>query len=267
VSARPPGPAVGAGTFAPHPGAAPLGRQVGAQVRMEARLMLRNGEQLLLALIIPVLVLVVGTIGLERVDLSLTRSGIDVLTPGVLALAVMSTSFTSLAIATGFERRYGVLKRLGASPLPRHGLLLGKVGALLLVQCVQVVVIGAVALAMGWVPETGPRALAGALCAAVLGTAAFAALGLFVAGVLRAEATLAVANLVYLLLAAGGGILLPASTYGRFSDLVVLLPSGALGSGLREPLVLGTFPSGQLLVLVAWAALGTLLTARTFRWE
>lgn len=255
------------GTFTPMPGSASLPRQVVAQTRMETRLLLRNGEQLLLAIIIPVLVLFAGVMGIEYVDLSLTHAPIDQLTPGVLALAIMSTSFTSLAIATGFERRYGVLKRLGASPLPRHGLLLGKVGALLVVELVQLLVIGGVALLMGWSPEVTLRGIAGALTMAVLGTAAFASLGLLVAGALRAEATLAVANLVYILLAAGGAVVLPAATYGRFSDFVAWLPSGALGGGMREALLIGTFPSGQALVLVGWAVLGTVLTARTFKWE
>jgi ABC-2 type transport system permease protein len=205
--------------------------------------------------------------GIEYVDLSLSHEPIDQLTPGVLGLAIMSTSFTSLAIATGFERRYGVLKRLGASPLPRHGLLLGKVGALLAVELVQLLVIGGVALLMGWSPELTLRGVTGALAIAALGTAAFASLGLFVAGALRAEATLAIANLVYILLAAGGGIVLPASAYGRFSDVVGWLPSGALGGGMREALLLGTFPFGQGLVLLGWAVLGILLTARTFKWE
>src|SRR5690606_28187950 len=112
------------GTFAPRPGAAPLLQQVRAQTLMEARLMLRNGEQLLLAVVIPLLVLVGGVLAAERLDLDLADgTPLEVLTPGVLALAVMSTSFTSLAIATGFERRYGVLKRLGTAPLPRSGLL------------------------------------------------------------------------------------------------------------------------------------------------
>lgn len=255
------------GTFAPKPGSAPLSRQVVAQTRMETRLLLRNGEQLLLAVVIPVLVLFGGVMAVERQDLSLTHTAIDTLAPGVLALAIMSTSFTSLAIATGFERRYGVLKRLGASPLPRHGLLLGKVGSLLLVQLLQVVVIGGVALLMGWSPETTVRGLSGALVVAALGTAAFASLGLFVAGALRAEATLAVANLIYILLAAGGAVVLPASSYGGFADVVRYLPSGALGGGLREALLEGTFPLGPALVLIAWMALGTALTVRTFRWE
>ena len=255
------------GTFTPMPGSAPLASQVAAQTRMETKLLLRNGEQLLLAIIIPVLVLFAGVMGIEYVDLSLSHTPIDELTPGVLALAIMSTSFTSLAIATGFERRYGVLKRLGASPLPRHGLLLGKVGALLLVEAVQLVVIGGVAVLMDWSPELTLRGLCGALTMIVLGTAAFASLGLFVAGALRAEATLAAANLVYILLAAGGGVVLPASTYGRFADVISWLPSGALGGGMREVFLDGTFPSGPALVLLAWAVLGTVLTARTFKWE
>ena len=185
----------------------------------------------------------------------------------MLALAVMSTSFTSLAIATGFERRYGVLKRLGASPLPRHGLLLGKVGALLVVEVLQFLVIGGVALLMSWSPELTLRGVTGALTMAVLGTAAFASLGLFVAGALRAEATLAAANLLYILLAAGGGVVLPASTYGHFAGVVKWLPSGALGGGLRESFLLGTFPSGPALVLLLWTAIGVVLTAKTFKWE
>jgi ABC-2 type transport system permease protein len=255
------------GTFTPMPGSAPLVAQVVAQTRMETRLLLRNGEQLLLAVIIPVLVLFAGVMSIEYVDLSLSHTPIDVLTPGVLALGIMSTSFTSLAIATGFERRYGVLKRLGASPLPRHGLLLGKVGALLVVEVLQFLVIGGVALLMDWSPELTLRGVAGALTMAVLGTAAFASLGLLVAGALRAEATLAAANLVYILLAAGGGIVLPTSTYGQFADVIRLLPSGALGGGMREAFLFGTFPSGPALVLLAWAVVGTVLTARTFKWE
>ena len=122
------------GLFTPRPGAAPFHRQVVAQASMESRLMLRNGEQLLLAVVIPVIVLIGGVEAAKHLDVSLTHRPIDAFAPGVLALAVMSTAFTSLAIATGFERRYGVIKRLGSSPLPRSGLLLGKVGALLLVE-------------------------------------------------------------------------------------------------------------------------------------
>ncbi len=232
-----------------------------AQASMEARLMLRNGEQVLLAVVIPLIVLVGGVYGAERVGLDY---GVDTLTPGVLALAVMSTAFTSLAIATGFERRYGVIKRLGASPLPRTGLLLGKVGALLVVEALQVAAISVAGVLLGWRPEAAPVAV---LLAVVLGTGAFAALGLFLAGSLRAEATLAAANLVYLLLLAGGAVVLPASAYGGLGEVVQWLPSAALGDAMRAALDQGRLDAPALLVLVAWGALGAVLTARTFRWE
>ena len=254
-----------AGTFAPAPAGASTARMVLAQSRMEARLMLRNGEQLLLAIVIPVIVLVGGVVGADRIGIDLDgHRAVDILTPGVLALAVMSTAFTSVAIATGFERRYGVIKRLGTSPLSRTGLLSGKVLALLAVEVLQVLVIGAVALALGWDPSVS---VVGLLLTIVLGTAAFASLGLFVAGALRAEATLAAANLVYLLLMAGGAVVLPASAYGSFGDVVTWLPSGALGEAMRSALVDATIDGRSLLVLLAWAIIGTVLTARTFTWE
>jgi ABC-2 type transport system permease protein len=255
------------GTFAPAPGSASLSHMVLAQARMEARLLLRNGEQLLLALAIPVLVLVGGVAAIERQNLSLSYTAIDTLAPGVIALAIMSTSFTSVAISTAFERRYAVLKRLGASPLPRHGLLLGKVGALLAVLLGQTLVVGGFALGLGWDPAVTLRGIVGAASTAALGVAAFASLGLLIAGIMRAEATLAVANLIYLLLAGGGAVVLPASVYGHGEQLVRYLPSGALGGGLRESLLIGTFPLTPCLVLAAWALVGTALTARTFSWE
>ena len=250
--------------FTPRPGAAPLPRMIAAQALMETRLMLRNGEQLLLAVVIPVIVLVVGVKGTKALDIHFQHASVDVFTPGVLALAVMSTAFTSLAITTGFERRYGVIKRLGSSPLPRSGLLAGKVCSLLLVELAQMVVIGSVALAMGWDPDPS---LVGTFLAVVLGTAAFASLGLFVAGVLRAEATLAAANLVYLLLMAGGAVIVPSAAYGAFGGLVQWLPSGALGDAMRDALIRDTIAWTDLAVLLVWAAIGTFLTARTFRWE
>ncbi|MCY7397012.1 MAG: ABC transporter permease [Nocardioides sp.] len=241
-----------------------MARQVLAQARMEARLMLRNGEQLLLAVVVPLIVLVGAVQGSDRLGLSFDHPAIDVFTPGVLALAVMSTSFTSLAIATGFERRYGVIKRLGTSPLSRSGLLVGKVIALALVELVQVVVISLVALTMGWQPAAG---LLGVLLAVLAGTAAFAALGLLVAGSLRAEATLAAANLIYLLLMSAGAVVLPISAYGGFGDVVRWLPSGALGEAMRGALLDGTVQLRDLGVLLVWALIGGVATARTFSWE
>src|SRR5215207_3049470 len=119
--------------LSPKPGAAPRAAMLRSQILMELRLLSRNGEQLLLTLVIPLVLLILGTRSNEVVDLGAGRP-IDIITPGILALAVLSTSFTSLAIATGFERRYGVIKRLGASPLPRWGLMLGKIGAIAIVE-------------------------------------------------------------------------------------------------------------------------------------
>jgi ABC-2 type transport system permease protein len=238
-----------------------------AQARMEARLMLRNGEQLLLAVVIPVLVLVGMVRGADRLGLNYDHPVVDVVTPGVLALAVMSTSFTSLAIATAFERRYGVLKRLGASPLPRSGLLAGKVLALLLIEVMQLLVLSVVGLLLGWDPVVTATSLVAAVLAVLLGTLAFASLGLLMAGALRAEATLAAANLVYLLLLAAGAVVLPASAYGAYGQVAQWLPSGALGEAMRDAFLDGTVAWRDLAVLLGWSVIGTVATARTFSWE
>lgn len=248
-----------------------FGRMVLAHGRMESLLLLRNGEQLLLALVIPLLVLVGGAESGGVVDLGTGRR-IDVLTPGVLALAVMSTAFTSLAIATGFERRYGVLKLLGASPLSREGLLLGKVLALLAVEAGQVVVVVVAGLALGWHPHGGVGAGFAAAGLIVLGTAAFAAVGLLMAGTLRAEATLAAANLVYVVLLAAGAVVVPASSYpAAMRPVITWLPSGALAEGLRSltrGAAIGWSSTGwRFVALAAWAVVAGLLAVRSFRWE
>jgi ABC-2 type transport system permease protein len=251
----------------PAPGAQPLPRLVVAHAAMETRLLLRNGEQLLLAVAIPLLLLVGGAEAGELIDLGGGRR-IDVLTPGVLALGVLSTAFTSLAIGTAFERRYGVLKRLGASPLRRSGLLMGKVVSLLVIEAAQLSMISLVGVALGWRPSGGADAVVGVGVLIVLGTTAFAALGLLMAGTLRAEATLAAANLVYVVLLVAGAVVVPVARYPEWlQPLVSVLPSGALAEGLR------TVTAGQGLgllsvsVLATWAVLGAALTVRTFRWE
>jgi ABC-2 type transport system permease protein len=251
----------------PAPGAQPLARLVVAHAAIETRLLLRNGEQLLLAVAIPLLLLVGGAEAGELIDLGGGRR-IDVLTPGVLALGVLSTAFTSLAIGTAFERRYGVLKRLGASPLGRSGLLMGKVVSLLVIEVAQLSMICAVGVALGWRPSGGADAVVGAGVLILLGTTAFAALGLLMAGTLRAEATLAAANLVYVVLLVAGAVVVPVARYPEWlQPLVAALPSGALAEGLR------TVTAGEGLgwlsvsVLATWALLGAALTVRTFRWE
>ncbi len=253
--------------LSPRPGAAPLHAMVRAQAAMEARLLLRNGEQLLLAVAVPLLVLVGGQQADGLVDLGPGRR-IDVLTPGVVALAVLSTSFTSVAIATGFERRYGLLKRLGASPLPRPALIAGKTGAVLLVEALQLSLIAAVALGLGWRPHGGVAAGLSLILLVLTGTAAFVALGLLMAGTLRAETTLAAANLVYLLLLAGGGVVIPLHRYpDSVQPAMGLLPTGALAEGLRETLGGGALGATHLAVLAGWAVAAGVLAARTFRWE
>ncbi len=254
-------------TFTPAPGASELQRMVWAHAVMETRLLLHNGEQLVLALVIPLLLLVGGAEAGGVIDLGSGRR-IDVLTPGVLALAVMSTSFTSLAIGTAFERRYGVLKRLGASPLPRSGLLLGKVLSLLTIEVAQLLVVSVVGLALGWQPQGGLLTVLSVLLLVTLGTMAFAGLGLLMAGSLRAEATLAGANLVYVVLLVAGAVVVPASSYpDSLQNVVTSLPSGALAEGLREVLAGGGLEWARVAVLAAWGVAATALTVRTFRWE
>ncbi len=253
-----------AGTYTPRPGSAPLTRMIGAQTAFETKMLLRNGEQLLLTVVIPSLLLVL----FSTVDIVDTGSGkaVDFLAPGVLALAVMSTAFTGQAIATGFERRYGVLKRLGASPLPRWALMCAKTLSVLVTEVLQVMLLTLIAFGLGWSPHGDPLSV---LLLLVLGTAAFSGLGLLMAGTLPAEATLAAANLVFLLLLVGGGVIVPLD---RFPDgvesVLSLLPISALSDGLRDVLQHGaSVPWGDLGVLAVWAVLGLGAAARFFRWE
>ncbi len=251
----------------PAPGSASPWTMISTHALMETKLLLRNGEQLLLALVIPLLLLGGGAEAGGVVDLGPGRR-IDVLTPGVLALAVMSTAFTSLAIATAYERRYGVLKRLGASPLSRTGLLAGKVTSLLVVEAVQLAAICALGLALGWQPSGGLATVLSATLLVLLGTVSFASLGMLMAGTLRAEATLAGANLVYVLMLVGGAVVIPAASYpDSVRSVATALPSGALAEGLREVLTGGGLAWARVAVLLVWAVGASALTVRTFRWE
>ncbi|MEU4309075.1 ABC transporter permease [Streptomyces rochei] len=252
------------GTYTPKPGAAPLGRMIAAQAALEAKMLLRNGEQLLLTVIIPTLLLVL----FSTVDIVDTGAGeaVDFLAPGILALAVLSTAFTGQAIATGFERRYGVLKRLAASPLPRWGLMTAKTVAVLVTEVLQIVLLTVIAFALGWSPQGNPFAV---LLLLILGTAAFSGLGLLVAGTLKAEATLAAANLVFLLLLVGGGVIVPLDKFPDAAQTVLgLLPISALSDGLRDVLQHGaSMPWGDLGVLAVWGVVGIAAAGKFFRWE
>ncbi|MDQ0403120.1 ABC-2 type transport system permease protein [Streptomyces sp. DSM 40167] len=252
------------GTYAPRPGAAPLGRMIAAQAALETRMLLRNGEQLLLTVIIPTLLLVLFST-VDIVDTG-TEEAVDFLAPGVLALAVMSTAFTGQAIATGFERRYGVLKRLAASPLPRWALMAAKTVSVLVTEVLQIVLLTVIAFALGWSPHGNPVAV---LLLLVAGTAAFSGLGLLMAGTLKAEATLAAANLVFLLLLVGGGVIVPLDRFpDAAQDVLGLLPISALSDGLRDVLQHGAgMPWGNLAILAVWAVASLAAAGKFFRWE
>ena len=246
--------------FSPAPGAATAWRRVVSHGLTESRLLVRNGEQLLLALVIPIGILLAGRLVGGRFGT------MDTLAPSVMALAIWSSSFTSLAIATGFERRYGVLERLAPTPLGKLGLLAGKALSLVLVVVGQLVVVGVVAVIAGWRPGwTVPSAL-GMLLVAVLGIATFACLAVTMAGRLRAEATLALANLVYVVFLAVGALLLPVAGYPDVvQPLIRLLPTAALGEGLRAGSS-GVLLGWPFLVLLVWLAVGATAAWRGFRW-
>lgn len=249
--------------LSPAPGAAAVPRRVLAYAVLELSRNLRNGEQLLLSMAIPIGVLaLLSTVRI--VDLG--RHPVDFVAPGVLALAVLSTAFTGQAIGTGFERRYGALKRFGATPLGRPGLLAGKTLAVLGIEAIQVVVLCAIAVALGWRPHL---AVGGSILLLVLGTAAFSGLGLLIAGTLRAEATLAGANLVYVIFLAVGGIVFPVRVFpAGVRQIVDLLPVNALANGLRALLQQGAaLPLASFAILAGWAVAALLAASLTFRWD
>lgn len=235
-----------------------------AQARFEATTLLRNGEQLLVAVLLPAAVLV-ALVHADSISLGAGRR-VDLAVPGVLALCVISSAFTGQAISTAFDRRYGVLRLLGVTPLGRSGLVLAKAVAVLAVIAVQVVVIGALGAALGWEPAV--RGIPAACVALVLGTWAFTALALLLGGTLRAEGVLAVANLLWVALLGLGGVVVAGTELpDRFASVVRVLPSAALGDSLRAALVEGRVAAGAWLVLAAWALVATLAARRFFRWS
>ena len=236
-----------------------------AQTAAELRLALRRGESVLITLIIPPALLVFfGLVDLMPIP---PDRRAEFLVPGILALAIMSTAMVSTGIATAFERYYKVLKRLGVSPLPRGGLLAAKISSILVIELLQtVLIVGVAASVLGWRPTgsllTVPIAL-------MLGTAAFGGLGLLMAGTLRAEATLAVANGLYLVFLLLGGIVFPTSHLGPWlTGPAALLPSTALAETLRSALgASDAFPLTSWIVLSAWAICAPVAAMLTFRWE
>lgn len=247
--------------LSPAAGPAPRGVRIRRHAAMEAALTLRNGEQLLLALVFPLLLLLGGLLLGGRFGLDVT-----VFPASVLALVVWSTSFTSLAITTGYERRYGVLERLAATPLRRGDLVAGKALANASIVAGQLALLAGAALLAGWRPHPAPLGTLAAVVGVALAAVTFASWALALAGRLRAEATLALANLLYVLVAAGGALLAPLAAYPRpVSGVLRLLPPAALGELLRGWSA-GATPWWPLPVLAVWAAASLLLARKAFRW-
>ena len=238
-------------------------RAVQGQTRVELLLTLRRGESLLVSFLIPVGILVFFT-KVDAVNTTVRRP-VDFLVPGVLALAVMSTAMVSLGIATGFERRYGVLKRLGSTPLSRSGLLAAKTINVLVIEVLQAMVIVATGLALGWEVTGGVVA---AVVLLLVGTVAFAGIGMLMAGTLRAEANLAAANALFLVLLFLGGMAYPLHKLpAALQSFARALPAAALSESVRAVLANLAFPWGSVGVLLIWAVATPLLAVRFFRWE
>lgn len=245
--------------------AAPFRRQILVQVRYELLLTLRRGENILVTLIVPVLLLVFFA-SLNLVP-SVQGGAINFLLPGILAIAIMAAGMVNLGIATAYERYYGVLKRLGSSPLSRTGLISAKVISILVLEIIQVLLlVGVAILFYRWQPA---GSLLLTLLTIILGTVTFAAFGLAMAGALRAELTLAGANALFLVFVFLGGGVLPVSRLpGPLAALAELLPATALTQALQTTMVNGgSFPVYPLLVLTIWAVLMLVLAIRTFKWE
>ena len=235
-----------------------------AQTAAEIRMTLRRGETLLLTILIPLGLLVF----FSEVAVIATPDAhrVDFLAPGIISLAVLSTSLVALSIATGFERSYGVLKRLRTTPLPMRTFIAAKILSILVTELIQIVAIATVAVMLGWNPHSSASSLALIVLALVLASAACAGIGLFLAGRLAAEVNLAAANGLYLLLLLGSGMVIPTTSLpGPFSALSHLIPSGALSDLLHRATTGRSLTLIDLLSLVVWAIAAPLLAVRTFR--
>ncbi|MDQ6660315.1 MAG: ABC transporter permease [Chloroflexota bacterium] len=245
--------------------AAPLLRQILLQTKFELLLTLRRGENVLITLIVPVMLLIFFA-SLNIAPLINGRA-INFLLPGILALAIMAAGMVNLGIATAYERYYGVLKRLGSSPLPRSGLIIAKILSILVLEVIQTVLLVGIAIGLyGWQPGGSPLL---ALLALALGTVTFAAIGLAMAGGLRAEITLAGANALFLLFVLLGGGILPLDHLpGPIAAVAQLLPAAALTQALQATMTNGkVFPGFAFIVLVVWAIVILFVAIRTFKWE
>ncbi|RRD47714.1 ABC transporter permease [Tessaracoccus sp. OH4464_COT-324] len=245
--------------FTPNPRPAPRLAQIWAHARMEAGLILSNGEQLLLSVVIPLSVLLGGRFLGERFAMPFSE-----LAPSVLAMVLWSSGLTTLAISTGFERRYNVLERLAATPLGREGVLLGKSLSILLITVAQLLVLTGLAVVLGWRPDIQPLPTLLAVASGAIGLASFIALGLAIAGSLRPETTLAVANLLFLC-GLALGIVIPVAALPDWAWFVQFLPTAAVGEALRA-VSSGAVVWLPLVVVSLWALAAAALARKVFKW-
>jgi ABC-2 type transport system permease protein len=241
-------------------------RSIAAMTQAELRLVLRRGENLFATIVIPTLVLVL----FSSVAILPTGAGrpVDYLLPGSIALAIIATSLVSLGITTAYDRSYGVLKRLGGSPLSRGELIVARIVAVLVVETVQVALLVATSVVLlGWSPP-GAISMPLLVASVLLGTVAFAGLGLLLAGTLRAETMLAAANLLFLGFLALGGILVPIDRLpAPIAAIAHALPAGPLSDVLRVSLGSGGDAVSSLVLLAVWGAVAVGLASATFSWE
>ncbi len=235
-------------------------RRVSAHARWELKLLIRNGEQLLLTFVIPVVLLL--ALGLTHVSTQKINASV----PTVFAVSILATCFTSLAIGTGFERRSGALRYLGTTPLSRLDLILGKLIATATLTLMSLAVVSITGLFLDWRPSIAGLGLA--LLVILLSAAVWVSWALVIAGHFRAEAVLAIANGLFLVMMIFGGVVIATSHMPTaVAHVVNLLPSAAMANGLRDALETGSLPGLGIGVLILWAVAGTWLAKKVFRWE
>lgn len=238
------------------------------QGRYETMAMLRNGEQLMLNIIFPVMALfALRFTGLiDEYANSVGVSRMDAAVPGVLALCVISTALSGQGIATGFDRRYGVLRFLATTPLGRNGLIMGKCIAVLVVVAIQFTLVAALGYGLGWRPDA--IAVSRSIITMLMGAGAFTALGLLIAGTVRAEATLAIVNIAWVILAGAGGVVFPLKSFPDwYAGIVAWSPSAALGDALRGNFIQHQWLADPHWVLIVWTVVIGFIASRKFKWS
>ena len=238
------------------------------QGRYETMAMLRNGEQLMLNIIFPVMALIAlrFTGLIDEYANSVGVSRMDAAVPGVLALCVISTALSGQGIATGFDRRYGVLRFLATTPLGRNGLIMGKCIAVLVVVAIQFTLVAVLGYGLGWRPDA--IAVSRSIITMLMGAGAFTALGLLIAGTVRAEATLAIVNIAWVILAGAGGVVFPLKSFPDwYAGVVAWSPSAALGDALRGNFIQHQWLADPHWVLIVWTVVIGFIASRKFKWS